>query len=399
MSATPASRSPPILVPTRVVLLGATGSIGRQALDVIQRYPQEFELAGAVAGSRAGALVAAAAGFGPVPLVVVHPDGPLPPGVSVGVEAARRLCGAPGVDVVLVGGGAAAALEPTLAACRAGIRVALATKEVLVMAGEVVTQAARAGGARLVPVDSEHSAIWQCLRGEEPASVARLVLTASGGAFRTWPRAALEQVTAQDAVRHPTWRMGPKITVDCATMMNKGLEVIEAHFLFDVPYPRIDVVVHPESQVHSAVEFVDGLMLAQLGPADMRGPIALALTGGRRLPQVVPPLALAACPPLHFEPVDPERFPALGIARRAGERGGAHPAVLNAANEAAVAAFLAGRLGFTAIVPMVEGVLARFEPPARTSLDTILAADRWARQAVRAQLPAGRAVAAAPQLP
>ncbi len=381
---------------TRVVLLGATGSIGRQALDVIARYPAEFELVGAIAGRRTDALLEAVRPFGPVPLVVVDPEGPPPDRVGTGLDAASALCGGPGVDAVLVGGGAAAALEPTLAACRAGALVALATKEVLVMAGEVVTAAARAGGARLVPVDSEHSAIWQCLRGEDPATVARLLLTASGGAFLRRPVASLTAVSAADAVRHPTWRMGPKITVDCATLMNKGLEVIEAHFLFEIPYPRIAVVVHPESTVHSAVEFVDGLTVGQLGPADMRGPIALALTGGRRLPGVVAPLELAEAGALHFEPVDPLRFPALTLARAAGERGGAHPAVLNAANEAAVAAFLGGRLPFTGIVPTVAAVLADFEPPSRPTVAAIWAADRWARGRVAAAVRGDGAAAGAP---
>jgi len=393
--ATPPEPPPPTPLPTRVVLLGATGSIGRQALDVISRYPDEFELVGAVAGRRAERLGEAVAPFGRVPQVVVDPTGPVPPGVASGPEAAAALCGSPAVDVVLIGGGGAAALEPTLAACRAGHTVALATKEVLVMAGEVVVAAARAAGARLVPVDSEHSAIWQCLRGEDPTQVARLVLTASGGAFRHRTVAELDGVSPADALRHPTWRMGPKITVDCATLMNKGLEVIEAHFLFDVPYPRIHVVVHPESTVHSAVEFVDGLTVAQLGHADMRGPIALALTGGRRLPGVVERLELASTPALHFEEVDPVRFPALALARRAGERGGAHPAVLNAANEVAVAAFLDGRLPFTGIVPLVAVAVEGFEPPPTVSLETILAADRWARQVTVAALPADLAAPAA----
>ncbi len=374
-------------MPTRVVLLGATGSIGRQALDVIRRYPGEFELVGAIAGRRVDALREATAPFGPVPMVVVDPDGPTPYGVAVGPAAAAALCAQDGADCVLVGGGGAAALGPTLAACRAGRSVALATKEVLVMAGEVVVAAALAGGAELVPVDSEHSAIWQCLRGEDPLTVRRLILTASGGAFLRRGLEALQGVTAAEALQHPTWQMGPKITVDCATLMNKGLEVIEAHFLFAVPYPQIHVVVHPESAVHSAVEFVDGTTVAQLGHADMRAPIALALAGGRRLPQVVAPLELGAVGQLHFEAVDPVRFPALALARRAGERGGAHPAVLNAANEMAVAAFLSDRLPFTEIVTVVASVVDAFEPPASVSLETIVAADRWAREAVRARLP------------
>ena len=310
------------------------------------------------------------------------PGGELPQGCGVGLDAACEIA-ALDADVVCVGISGAAALRPTLAALDAGTDVATATKEVLVMAGELVRARAAATGATVIPVDSEHSALWQCLRGEDPASVRRLVLTASGGPFRERPLDTLAAVTVEEALRHPNWSMGPKITVDSATMMNKGLEIIEAHFLFDMPYARIDVVIHPPSVVHSCVEFCDGATLAQLGLPDMRVPIALALSGGRRLEGVCAPVDLAAASPLEFEEVDPRRFPAVGLARRAGEAGGGVPCVLNAANEAAVAAFLAGACRFDEIVPLVERAVEAAPRPASPSLDDLVALDGWARDEVR----------------
>jgi 1-deoxy-D-xylulose-5-phosphate reductoisomerase len=361
------------------VVLGATGSIGSQALEVISRYPEEFELLGAVAGERTLALQAALRQFPGVASVVVHPQGPVPSGVGVGEDAACQLAADTRADVVLVAGGGAAALLPTLAALDRACRLAIATKEVLVMAGELVTAAARRSGAEIVPVDSEHSAIWQCLRGESAQDVARLWLTASGGPFRTAPLAGLRDATPEMALAHPNWRMGPKVTVDSATMMNKGLEVIEAHFLFAIPYSRISVVIHPQSAVHSAVEFCDGTMVAQLGVADMRAPIALALSGGRRLPGVVPPLDLAAAGRLEFEEPDPSRFPALGMAREAAIRGGGAPAVMNAANEVAVAAFLRGELRFGEVVELVSEVTGSYPGAPPTTLEDVLAADAFGR--------------------
>ncbi|MGC1183887.1 MAG: 1-deoxy-D-xylulose-5-phosphate reductoisomerase [Candidatus Dormiibacterota bacterium] len=367
-------------MPTRVAVIGATGSIGAQALEIISRFPQHFELVGAVAGGRVTALREALTPFPKAEAVLIDPDGAVPPGVAVGIEASCQLAGSSAVDVVLVGGGGAGALLPTLAACRAGHLVALATKEVLVMAGELVTETARQNGARIVPVDSEHSAIWQCLRGERMESVRRLILTASGGALRSLPLDELSRVTPQQALDHPNWRMGPKVTIDTATMINKGLEVIEAHFLFDVPYAQIEVVIQPQSAIHSAVEFVDGTMMAQLGVADMRAPIALALSDGVRLPGVVAPLELTELGRMDFEALDPARYPALQVVRDAGVRGGAVPAVMNAANEVAVAAFLQGRLPFMEIAALVSRVTGEFQPPARLGLDELLEADRWARE-------------------
>jgi 1-deoxy-D-xylulose-5-phosphate reductoisomerase len=366
-------------MPTRVAVIGATGSIGAQALDVIRRFPEQFELAGAVAGSRAEALEEALRPFPGTKAVLIAPEGPVPSTTLVGIEAACELARSSDVDVVLVGGGGAGALLPTLAACEAGRLVAIAAKEVLVMAGELVTQTARQHGARIVPVDSEHSAIWQCLRGERSESVRRLILTASGGALRSTPLSELDSVTPAQALAHPNWRMGPKVTIDTATMINKGLEVIEAHFLFDIPYERIDVLIHPQSAIHSAVEFCDGTMIAQLGVADMRAPIALAMGDGRRLPGVVEPLHLEQVGRLDFEAVDPARFPALAVVREAALRGGAAPAVMNAANEVAVAAFLEGQIAFTEIARLVAEVTESFQLPDEVGLEQLRVADGWAR--------------------
>jgi 1-deoxy-D-xylulose-5-phosphate reductoisomerase len=368
----------------RVVLLGATGSIGSQACDLIARYPEHFELVGAVVGSDTAGLAAVVERFGVPRSAVVAPRDPgvpLPKGAAAGLDAACEVA-ALDADVVCVGIAGAAALRPTLAALDHGTDVAIATKEVLVMAGELVTARAAATGARLIPVDSEHSALWQCLRGEDPASVARLLLTASGGPFRERPLDTLGRVTVEEALHHPNWSMGPKITVDSATMMNKGLEIIEAHFLFGIDYARIDVVIHPPSIVHSAVEFVDGATIAQVGMPDMRIPIALALADGVRLPGVCAAADLTVASPLVFEPVDPRRFPAPALARHAGEIGGGAPAVLNAANEAAVAAFLTGRCGFTDIVPLVAETLEAAPLPASPSLDDLVELDAWARRTV-----------------
>ena len=376
----------------RVVLLGATGSIGRQALDVIARYPDQFTVVGAVAGRDTTALVEVAVrhGLAPEAAVVVAPSTP-DPRVSSGVEAACAVAARSDADVVLVGITGSAALLPTLAAVDAGHDIAIATKEVLVMAGELVRQRAARSGARLLPVDSEHSALWQCLRGEATASVARLVLTASGGPFRETPLADLAAVGIADALRHPTWVMGPKVTIDSATMMNKGLEIIEAHHLFGIPVDRIDVAIHPASVVHSMVEFVDGATMAQVGLPDMRIPIALGMTGGDRLPGICPPADLTTLPPLEFLPVDPARFPAPGLARAAAAAGNGAPCVLNAANEAAVAAFLEGRCAYLDIVALVADALDAVPRPDAPDIDALLALDAAARAHVARSLTSAAA--------
>jgi 1-deoxy-D-xylulose-5-phosphate reductoisomerase len=382
----------PARPPRRVVLLGATGSIGRQAVDVVTRFPDRFRIVGAVAGHDVAGLRALAERLAIRRLAVVAPPPGerVPAGWGTGMEAACEIAALP-ADVVCVAITGAAALRPTLAALDAGTAVATATKEVLVMAGEVVRERSRRSGARILPIDSEHSALWQCLRGEDPASVSRLILTASGGPFRERDPATFAAITPEEALRHPTWNMGPKVTVDSATMMNKGLEVIEAHFLFDVEYPRIDVLVHPGSVIHSMVEFQDGATKAQLGVPDMRLPIALALADGERLPGIAPAADLPAVSPLLLLPLDPRRFPAVGLARRAGERGGVAPAVLNAANEVCVDAFLHGACRFDQITDLVGEAVEAAAAVEGPSLDDVLAADAWARRRVgdALALPAG----------
>jgi 1-deoxy-D-xylulose-5-phosphate reductoisomerase len=373
----------------RVVLLGATGSIGRQACDVIAQFPDRFELVGAVAGTDAAALAAIAARFGVSRTALVN--GGQDSGCETGMEAACEIA-AMDADVVCVAITGAAAIRPTLAAIDSGGAVATATKEVLVMAGDLVKARAAASGARIIPIDSEHSALWQCLRGEDPASVLRLVLTASGGPFLRRPLDSFASITPAEALAHPTWNMGPKVTIDSATMMNKGLEVIEAHFLFDTPYASIDVAIQPTSIVHSWVEFRDGAVVAQMGVPDMRVPIALALADGERLPGVGPHLDLRDASPLEFLTADGERFPAIALARNTGERGGLAPCVFNAANEEAVTAFTTGQCRFDQIVPLVSAALDAFDGGDATTLEGVLAADAWARDFVGAST--GRAIAA-----
>jgi 1-deoxy-D-xylulose-5-phosphate reductoisomerase len=357
----------PLGRPINVAVLGATGSIGQQTLDVIDRNPSRLRLFGLTEGRRttrrkAEHLVQGKAG---------DPD------FDARVEA---MVTDPRCDIVLVAIPGARALAPTLAALEAKKTVALATKEVLVMAGDLVMRAAGEGGIRTV--DSEHSAIWQCLWGERRESVRRLIITASGGPFWAHPELDLDQVTVEQALNHPRWSMGPKITVDSATMMNKGLEVIEAHHLFGIPLDQVTVCIHPQSVVHSLVEFVDGSLKAQLGRPDMRLPISVALCYPERLPDAVLPTPLEELSGLEFHALDEKRFPSVRLAREAGAVGHGRPAVLNAANEEAVSAFLAGEIPFSGIVRTVEQALAAFQGGGDT-LQDILEADRWAREYVK----------------
>jgi 1-deoxy-D-xylulose-5-phosphate reductoisomerase len=369
-----------------VAILGSTGSIGTTALRVLERQQERFRVVALTAFSNGTLLREQAARCAPDFVGLVGTGGFHPPdaawrvGPAALVEAATR----DDVDVVLNAVVGAAGLDATLAALRAGKRVALANKETLVVAGELAHQAACAGGGEIVPVDSEHSAILQCIAGRPGREVRRLVLTASGGPFRTWSRERLERATVADALQHPTWSMGRKITVDSATLANKALEVIEAHFLFGVPYERIEVVVHPQSVVHSFVEFVDGSVLAQLGAPSMELPILYALTHPERLPDAgVPPFDPVELGPLTFERVRTEDFPALRLGIEAGRRGGAAPAVFNAANEEAVALFLAGRIGLLEIARAIEGALAAVGDAPGGTRDLLLAADAAARRQVR----------------
>ena len=364
----------------RLALLGATGSIGRQVCDLVERHPERFALHAVIAGTDAAALEAVARRHPEAHALLANPGGTDAGRAARAIEEA--ICD-PDVDMVVVAAAGAAALAPTLSALDAGKDIALATKEVLVMAGELVRDRMRRHGSQIFPIDSEHSAIWQCLWGEKERAIRRLILTGSGGPFLRRPLETLETVTIAEALAHPRWKMGPKITIDSATMMNKGLEVIEAHFLFDVPYADIDVIVHPESVVHSMVEFVDGSVKAQLGVPDMHLPISVALGFPERLEGITTAPDLAALGRLTFEALDVVRYPALALAREAGQRGGTAPAVLNAANEEAVALFLKGQRRFVEIVPSVREAVERAEPNQELTLETVIAADHWARAQVR----------------
>jgi 1-deoxy-D-xylulose-5-phosphate reductoisomerase len=359
----------------RVAILGCTGSLGRQAVDVVRAHPERLAAVALSAGRDRAALDALAGDLG-----VAH--------VGLGAEAAAELAARDDVDVVLNAVVGAAGLAASLAALEAGKLLALANKESLVAGGALCLAAARRGGGTIVPVDSEHAALAQCLEAVDRAAVARLVLTASGGPFRT--RRSLDGVTPSDALAHPTWRMGPKITVDSATLMNKGLEVIEAHHLFGAPYDAIGVLVHPQSVVHGIVELVDGSLLMQAAVPDMRLPIQAALCFPARVPSPVRAVELGASASLTFEEVDEARFPSVALAYEAGRRGGSWPAALNAANEEAVRAFLGGEVAFTAIPEVIEGVLAAHEGAALNGLEDVLEVDAWARGAARAALPARR---------
>jgi 1-deoxy-D-xylulose-5-phosphate reductoisomerase len=359
----------PLVGPINVAILGATGSIGQQTLDVIDRNPQRLHLFGLTEGRRstkraAEHLIQGQAG---------EPD------FDARVEA---MVTDPRCDLVVVAIPGARALPPTMAALNAGKEVALATKEVLVMAGALVMKAAGPRGIR--PVDSEHSAIWQCLWGERRESVRRLIITASGGPFWAHPDLDLDQVTVEQALNHPRWSMGPKVTVDSATLMNKGLEVIEAHHLFGIPIAQIAVCVHPQSVVHSLVEFVDGSLKAQLGHPDMRLPIAVALGYPDRLADAVPQTSLEELSGLEFHALDEQRFPSVRLAREAANAGRCNPAVLNAANEEAVNAFLDRGMPFGGIIRTVERALGAF-PGGGETLQDILEADRWAREYVKSK--------------
>ncbi|EWC62634.1 1-deoxy-D-xylulose 5-phosphate reductoisomerase [Actinokineospora spheciospongiae] len=384
--------------PRSVLLLGSTGSIGTQALDVVAANPDRFTVAGLAAGGSDPALLAEQAVRHRVPAVAVPDPGAAeqvrdllrPHGVRVhaGPDALLELIGAEPADVVLNGVTGSRGLAPTLAALATGARLALANKESLIAGGSLVLAAAEPG--QLIPVDSEHSAMAQALRGGRAEEVDRLVLTASGGPFRGRKRAELAGVTAEQALAHPTWAMGPVITVNSATLVNKALELIEAHLLFGVPYDRIDVVVHPQSIVHSMVTFTDGSTLAQASPPDMRLPIALALAWPDRVPGAARACDWSTASEWTFEPLDDETFPAVRIAREIGTAGGCLPAVFNAANEEAVAAFLRGDTTFTVIVDTVSRVLddASAWTSAPRDVDEVLAAEHWARVRARELLAA-----------
>jgi 1-deoxy-D-xylulose-5-phosphate reductoisomerase len=374
---------------TGVAVLGSTGSIGVQALEVVRAAGTRFRVVALAARRSAGTLAAQAREFRPPVVALADPaeaaalarDLPAGCRLEVGPEAVAELAAADGAEVVLNGVTGSVGLAPTLRALAAGRRLALANKESLIVGGELVTRLARPG--QIVPVDSEHSGLAQCLRGGRAEEVARLIVTASGGPFRGRSAAQLATVTPQEALAHPTWEMGPVITVNSATLMNKGLEVIEAHLLFGLPFERIEVVVHPQSLVHALVEFRDGSTVAQLSLPDMRLPIGLALGWPERSGAPIGRLDWSRALTLEFAPVDRATFPLLDLAVAAGGAAGTAPAVLNAANEEAVGAFLAGRLPFPGIAEVVTRVLDAHRQPAALDLDAVLAAEQWSRELAR----------------
>ncbi|MDP2949973.1 MAG: 1-deoxy-D-xylulose-5-phosphate reductoisomerase [Chloroflexota bacterium] len=371
---------------TGLAILGSTGSIGRQTLEVVRDLRHRFRIVGLAAGHNVTLLEEQAKEFSPQLLWADREADYLYQKTARGAIPARwatmeEMAAHASVDIVVVATAGKAGLLPTLAAARAGKVVALANKEVLVMAGHLVVAEARRCGADLRPVDSEHSAIWQCLWGEDRKNIARIILTGSGGPLRDQPLDELERVTPEQALRHPTWEMGHKITVDSATLLNKGLEAIEAHWLFGVPFDKIEVLLHRESIVHSLVEFCDGSVKAQLGMPDMRLPIQCALTYPQRLPMAAGKrLDLARVRSLGFSQPDLKRFPCLALALEAGRRGGTFPAVMAAADEVAVEHFLGGHIGFLDIAKVIEASLSAHQGSSQPDLDEVLAADAWARQ-------------------
>ena len=355
----------------RVIILGSTGSIGTQALEVIEAYPDRFQVVGLAAGKNGDLLAEQAAKFGVKDAVQ-------------GAEAATRLVEDLEADVVINGITGSIGLAPTLATLKTGKTLALANKESLIVGGRLVTDAAKPG--QIVPVDSEHSALAQCLLGGTATEVRKLILTASGGPFRGWSREQLQDVTPAQALAHPTWVMGKVVTTNSATMVNKGLELIEAHLLFDIPFDRIEVTVHPQSVVHSMVEFVDGSVLAQCSPPDMRLPIALGMSWPERVPNVAKACDWTKAATWTFEPLNESVFGAVRLARQVGSAGLNDPAVYNAANEQAVEAFHAGWIGFNQIVDLVQRVVDAHEPETVLSLEGVLRAEIWARDRASAQI-------------
>jgi 1-deoxy-D-xylulose-5-phosphate reductoisomerase len=388
----PAPRSPEKR--KRVIILGSTGSIGTSALKVARDIPDRMEVVGLAAARSTGALAAQAVEFGVKHVALTDAScvpaltRALPDHVRVfpGESGLVELIHAVKADMVLIAIVGTAGLRPALAAIEAGCDLAIASKEILVMAGEIVMDAARRQGVAVLPVDSEHNAIFQCLEGRNPDEVTRLILTASGGPFRTWPNDQIAAASLDEALRHPTWEMGRKITIDSATLFNKGLEMIEARWLFNVPMERVDVIVHPQSIIHSMVEFIDGSVLAQLSHSDMCFPIQYAVTWPQRVKNSLQPLDFAALRQLDFEAPRRADFPAIDLAVRAGITGGTLPAVYNAANEVAVAAFMEGDLAFPGIWQTVARTMDAHQIETKAGLESILAADAWARKEAASML-------------
>jgi 1-deoxy-D-xylulose-5-phosphate reductoisomerase len=374
-----------------IALLGATGSIGAQVLEVIEEFPRRFDLVAVTAAADAAGLAKIRARHPKVYMAVAHPPGgrgKVPKGMELGDGALIKAATHPRADMVVVAISGFASLKPTLAAIDADKDVALASKEALVVAGELVMGAVRKRGRWILPVDSEHSAIWQCRWGEDPSTISCITLTGSGGPFRELPLDRLRDVRVEDALKHPTWKMGPKITIDSATMMNKALELIELHHLFDIAYENMRVVIHPQSIVHSLVDFVDGSTKAVMGRPDMRVPISITLGYPERLPRRPAPLRLDDVGRLDFEAPDPRRYPAIELGFEAGKKGRTYPAVLNAANEVAVQLFLDRQITFDRIVPLVADAMAAHDPRPVDALETLIEVDAWAREWARSKVGA-----------
>src|SRR5881275_3081844 len=371
----------------RVVILGATGSIGESALNVARDIPERMEVVGLAANSNAEKLAAAANATRAQSVCLVDETKidalqralAYKPRIFAGQKGLREIACLTNAEIVLVAIVGTGGLRPALAAIEAGKDLAVASKEILVMAGEIVMREARDNEVQVLPVDSEHNAIFQCLEGKSSLDVRRIILTASGGPFRETPQKDFDSIAPEQALKHPTWNMGPKITIDSATLFNKGLEMIEAHWLFGVEMNRVEVVIHPQSIVHSMVEFTDGSTLAQLSYSNMCFPIQYAVTWPDRVPNSLPPLDFSKVSKLEFATPRYDDFPALNLARRAADAGGTLPAVMNAANEIAVAAFLARRIRFPRVWGIVEQVMNQHTPVAHPDLDAILGADQWAR--------------------
>lgn len=382
----------------KLSILGSTGSIGVNALDIVAKHPDKFQIVALAGGGNMEKMEEQIKRFRPELVALMEPESvrrlqsSLPGSktrILSGMEGLMAVASHPEAEMVLSALAGSVGLLPTLAAVRARKTLAIANKEPLVMAGEILQQEARDWGVCILPVDSEHSAIFQALAGHRKEDIKRLILTASGGPFLHTPVEELAKVTPEQALNHPQWRMGKKVTIDSASLMNKGLEVIEAHWLFGVPAPQIEVLIHPQSIVHSMVEYIDGSVVAQMSIPDMRGPIAYALAYPERLDIKLPSLNLFEIGKLTFSPVDPERFPALGLAYQALKEGGTMPAVLNAANEVAVEAFLQGRLGFSQISQLIRQTMARHKPIEQRSLENILQAHAWAKHEAQQMIDRG----------
>lgn len=373
----------------RVAILGSTGSIGFNALSVIDHFPQDFEVVGLSAANNVESLARQVQKYKPQKVAILNSDkvkrlknmlGSSRTKVLAGLEGLNDMAASDKVDIVIAGMAGAGGLIPILKAIEKGKTVALANKEPMVMAGELVMAEAARSGAKIIPIDSEHNAIFQCLEGKKRDDVSKIVLTCSGGPFYSWPEAKLKHITPEMALRHPKWKMGRKITIDSATLMNKGLEIIEATNLFETELSRVEVFIHPEAVVHGIVEFIDGIYIGLFGSPDMRLPIQHALYYPSRKKHALSPLDLGKVRSLHFYPPDEDKFPCLGLAKEARKINGTMTAVLNGANEAAVEAFLKGDLGFIKIPYIIEKVMGRHKSLLHPGLEDILAADKWARE-------------------